>query len=370
MAAPAVATVAKFIPWDKVIKWGALLIAAIVALVALFFVMVVTMIVGAAQEEETSGPVGDIPAQLMPIYQGAAATCPGLHWSYVAAIGYTESRHASGGTTLDAGLNLLPPLINPQSVHFGGGRYENARGPMQFLPSTFAAHATDGNGDGVTSIDNYADSIYTAVAYLCSMNAGQGGENPGDPLYQALWHYGYRTSALMQRALDKAAEYRALAEAAAAGGGGGAGGPVTPGLMPAPSGPVPIGQTTLVTTATGATVRVYTPAAANWQALFDLARSQGVPLSGWGWRDPQTQIRLREQRCPGRVYDRSCKGSPPTAVPGSSRHEFGVAIDFTCPSSTIPSHSGPCWNFLAQYGAQFGVKNLPSEPWHWSADGR
>jgi LysM repeat protein len=40
------------------------------------------------------------------------------------------------------------------------------QGPMQFLPSTFAAYATDGNGDGVTDINNAADAIYTAASYI------------------------------------------------------------------------------------------------------------------------------------------------------------------------------------------------------------
>jgi len=41
-----------------------------------------------------------------------------------------------------------------------------ATGPMQFLPSTFRAHAVDGNGDGKAEITNVTDAIYTAAAYL------------------------------------------------------------------------------------------------------------------------------------------------------------------------------------------------------------
>ncbi len=39
-------------------------------------------------------------------------------------------------------------------------------GPMQFLPSTFGAYATDGNGDGVTDINSAADAIYTAANFI------------------------------------------------------------------------------------------------------------------------------------------------------------------------------------------------------------
>lgn len=40
------------------------------------------------------------------------------------------------------------------------------QGPMQFLPSTFAVYATDGNGDGVTDINSAADAIYSAANYI------------------------------------------------------------------------------------------------------------------------------------------------------------------------------------------------------------
>ena len=60
-------------------------------------------------------------------------------------------------------------------------------GPMQFLPSTFAAYAVDGDGDGVADIWNPADSIYTAARYLCANGAGGG---PG-PLYNAIWRYNH-----------------------------------------------------------------------------------------------------------------------------------------------------------------------------------
>ena len=55
---------------------------------------------------------------------------------------------------------------------------------MQFLPSTFAAYAVDGNHDGVTDIWNPADAIFSGAHYLCANGAG----NP-NKLYTAIWHY-------------------------------------------------------------------------------------------------------------------------------------------------------------------------------------
>jgi hypothetical protein len=112
--------------------------------------------------------------------------------------------------------------------------------------------------------------------------------------------------------------------------------------------------------------------AANVDALINAAKAAGLTLGGGGWRDNNQQIALRiAHGCGGsRINDSSCTGSPPTAVPGSSDHERGTAIDFTCNGSgTIPSHSSPCFIWLAQNAATYGLKNLPSEPWHWSVDG-
>ena len=58
---------------------------------------------------------------------------------------------------------------------------------MQFEPSTFEAYAVDGNHDGVTSIMDPADAIYTAAHYLCANGAGRG---PG-PLNSAIFHYNH-----------------------------------------------------------------------------------------------------------------------------------------------------------------------------------
>jgi membrane-bound lytic murein transglycosylase B len=61
-----------------------------------------------------------------------------------------------------------------------------AAGPMQFLPSTFRAHAVDGDGDGVTNIADVQDAIFTAANYLRAC---------GYPdVRKALWGYNPSTS--------------------------------------------------------------------------------------------------------------------------------------------------------------------------------
>ena len=60
---------------------------------------------------------------------------------------------------------------------------------------------------------------------------------------------------------------------------------------------------------------------------------------------------------------------PPTAPPGQSMHEQGLAIDFTNGGHLISSHSDPAWQWLSANAGGFGFRNHPSEPWHWSVNG-
>lgn len=103
--------------------------------------------------------------------------------------------------------------------------------------------------------------------------------------------------------------------------------------------------------------------------LLNAARADGLALSGGGYRDPSSQIALRKQHCGTSYYaiyqmsPSACR--PPTARPGQSQHEVGLAIDF----SNCSYRSTACYQWLAGNAARFGFYNLPSEPWHWSTTG-
>jgi hypothetical protein len=111
----------------------------------------------AAAGRATAGGIRDIwplpgSAVYFMLYHAAATTCAGMSWSLLAAVGQVESGHGRNAGTSSAG----------------------ARGPMQFMPATFAAYAVDGDNDGRADIDSPADSIYTAAHYLCANGAGTG----------------------------------------------------------------------------------------------------------------------------------------------------------------------------------------------------
>jgi hypothetical protein len=90
------------------------------------------------------------PSGYLPLYRSAAATCPGLRWTVLAAVGQVESGH---------GRN-----VGPSSA--------GALGPMQFMPATFGAYAVDGDHDGLTDPMSPADSVFTAARYLCASGGG------------------------------------------------------------------------------------------------------------------------------------------------------------------------------------------------------
>jgi peptidoglycan hydrolase CwlO-like protein len=110
----------------------------------------------------------------------------------------------------------------------------------------------------------------------------------------------------------------------------------------------------------------------NVQGLYNAAGDQGVPLCGSGYRDPEQQIQLRREHCGTSQYAiyemPSYQCNPPTARPGNSMHEQGLAIDFTCSGGSIVS-GGECDNFLKSTADDYGLYNLPSEIWHYSTNG-
>ncbi len=150
--------------------------------------------------------------------------------------------------------------------------------------------------------------------------------------------------------------------------------PSSSGPAPAVPGP-PSGEIVKVTNHAGATIEVDSSIAPNVQAMFDDSAAAGLKLGGWGYRSGQRQIELRIQNCGGNsnyaIYEKpSSQCRPPTARPGRSNHERGLAIDITSGGSTIKSRNSAAFKWLQANASRYGLKNLPSEPWHWSINGK
>jgi peptidoglycan hydrolase CwlO-like protein len=143
-------------------------------------------------------------------------------------------------------------------------------------------------------------------------------------------------------------------------------------VAPSQIAPAPGGLAT-VTCPVGGSITVAGSISGSVQALLNDAAADGVMLCGGGYRDPQEQIELRMAHCGTSYYAiyqmPASQCSPPTAIPGTSMHEQGLAIDFTCNGGGTVSTGDECWDWLQANAVGYGLYNLPSEPWHWSTNG-
>lgn len=130
-------------------------------------------------------------------------------------------------------------------------------------------------------------------------------------------------------------------------------------------------------------IQVNVEIAGQVDALLNDARANGIELGGGGFRSHARQIELRRSNCGDSDYAiwqmPSSRCSPPTAIPGNSQHELGLAVDFTYNGSTIcfPNSAAACrgsgnagFDWLDANAHRYGLQNLPSEAWHWSTTGR
>lgn len=117
--------------------------------------------------------------------------------------------------------------------------------------------------------------------------------------------------------------------------------------------------------------------AGNILKLINDSAAQGITLSvGSGFRTMEKQAELYRDNCGNGT--RKCQ--PDTSRPGYSNHQMGLAIDFGYNGKTIcyrpisMQRSANCkgnagFDWMKANAANYGLKNLPSEAWHWSVDG-
>ncbi|MEU4693876.1 M15 family metallopeptidase [Actinoplanes sp. NPDC023714] len=110
--------------------------------------------------------------------------------------------------------------------------------------------------------------------------------------------------------------------------------------------------------------------ALSFQRMIDDAAKSGVKLSGGGFRTKDQQIALRKANgCPDIWTAPSSSCRVPTAIPGRSLHEIGLAVDMTSGGKSINTRKSPAFQWMAANAGKYGFVNLPSEPWHWSITG-
>jgi Transglycosylase SLT domain len=130
---------------------------------------------------------GQITSYLQLFQASAAKYCPAMSWTVLAAIGQIESAD---------GTNMGPSSAG-------------ALGPMQFMPSTWAAWGIDGFGrSGPPDIMNPLDAVPSAARMLCADGAASGTQAG---LRQAIFAYNHATwyvNEVLALAGQYAADYR------------------------------------------------------------------------------------------------------------------------------------------------------------------
>ena len=265
---------------------------------------------------------------------------------------------AGGNTT------PYPNTLGPTERAFYRQRepYLRAVGPTQFLPSTWEGvrEVADGNDDGVGDPFNYYDGALATAVKTC--RDGHGLTSEAAQRRAALAYNG--ASWYADGVLSKAAEYRAGLAAMGLGD---------------PDAPRALDRAARRSGHHRGRVR-HPGERGHRRAGAGLDRRRpgrraGAGRGSGGWRSPEGQIRLRRAHCGTSDYaiyqmpPSQC--SPPTARPGTSEHERGLAIDFRCNGGPIGQHSrsNPCVVWLREHAAPT-ASNLPSEAWHWSTSGR
>jgi len=150
----------------------------------------VASLLGGGDSAPSATATSEIPAAMLTLYEQAAASCPGLPWSVLAAIGQVESDQGRDDATSSAG----------------------AEGPMQFLPSTFAEYdePVPPGGANPPSPDDPTDAIYAAARDLCANGARDGAD-----LSAAVFDYNHSESYVAE-VLDLANSYGETAAEAVA----------------------------------------------------------------------------------------------------------------------------------------------------------
>lgn len=165
-------------------------IASIPAVVLGIMLSIPLLAISTSSAQRPGGSVAGIPDRVLLAYRAVEGWCEGLRWQLLAGVGAVESGHGTTGSAAadEATGEVAPhifgiPLDGSPGIeqlpigkwlgwHGLGGPWQQAVGPMQFLPGTFEAWAVDQDGDGVANPHDIDDAVATAANYLCGGRDG------------------------------------------------------------------------------------------------------------------------------------------------------------------------------------------------------
>jgi murein DD-endopeptidase MepM/ murein hydrolase activator NlpD len=148
---------------------------------------------GVAGQSGDPGGAQSIPPDSLSAYRNAGQRYR-IAWEVLAGVGKVETGHGRQGERDASGCILGPPV-----QRLGGIR---AKGPMQFLPSSWERFGADGDGDGDRDVCDIRDAAAGAARHLREAPPGN------DPIDYGRALYAYnRDSNYVETVLDYARSY-------------------------------------------------------------------------------------------------------------------------------------------------------------------
>jgi LAS superfamily LD-carboxypeptidase LdcB len=118
-------------------------------------------------------------------------------------------------------------------------------------------------------------------------------------------------------------------------------------------------------------IRLYTTASKALDQLIKAAEDDGITniKINSAYRTYADQVRVWGENCSNEIGTGKCipkKGEGPAAIPGTSNHGFGLAVDFANTTNLSKlTTSDPLYIWLAENAKNYGFKRIEREAWHW-----
>ena len=124
-------------------------------------------------------------------------------------------------------------------------------------------------------------------------------------------------------------------------------------------------------TSDGGNIRLYEKASLALDKLIAAAEADGIPVKiNSAYRTVPDQINVWGQNCsnpynPGVTACNVRPGEGPAAIPGTSNHGYGLAVDFATSGLRRIRPGDQLYDWLAVNARTYGFKRIASESWHW-----
>jgi hypothetical protein len=163
-------------------KGWLLVLLPLLLLLPLLFVGALASATGTAAGGWSATARAEIPQEYLPLYEQAAATCPGLNQALLAGVGKAETDHGRSPLPgVQSGANSAG-AAGPMQIGIGGAAGNNWGGrrdlpPVHPTPPADAdpaewGYGIDASGDGLADVYEPADAIYGAAHFLCDRGGG------------------------------------------------------------------------------------------------------------------------------------------------------------------------------------------------------